>query len=229
MDEERIIGSYEEFQEAASGYGEEKEEHDLLTDPHAVTAAAAKAEDEKAVSHGQRLRAAREKRGFSIEEVAAQTGVPADALAQLEAGETFLPLGQLIKLSKALSLKMSDVISTGEEAFTIVRAEERRTFSRFGKSKQASHGYEYESLAPDKKDRTMEPFIVTLHPAAADEPSSHDGQEFIYVLDGEMEVVVDDTRDVLRPGDAIYYDSTSMHLVKAHGDKPAKILAVLVS
>jgi quercetin dioxygenase-like cupin family protein len=44
-----------------------------------------------------------------------------------------------------------------------------------------------------------------------------------------MEVLVDDTRDVLKPGDAIYYDSTSMHLVKAHGDKPAKILAVLVS
>lgn len=229
MDEEKSMASYEEFQEAASGYGEEKEGHDLLTDPHAVTTAKAKAEDEEAISHGQKLRAAREKRGFSIAEVAAQTGVPADVLAQLEAGETFLPLGQLIKLSKALSLKMSDVISTGDKAFTIVRAGERRTFSRFGKAKQASHGYEYESLAPDKKDRTMEPFIVTLHPAAADEPSSHDGQEFIYVLDGEMEVVVDDTRDVLKPGDAIYYDSSSMHMVKAHGDKPAKILAVLVS
>jgi quercetin dioxygenase-like cupin family protein len=229
MDEDKTMASYEEFHEAASGYGEEKEGHDLLTDPHAVTTAKARAEDEEAISHGQKLRSAREKRGFSIEELAAQTGVGADVLAQLEAGETFLPLGQLIKLSKALSLRMSDVISTGNEAFTIVRAGERRSFSRFGKAKQASHGYEYESLAPDKKDRTMEPFIVTLHPAAADEPSSHDGQEFIYVLDGEMEVVVDDTRDVLKAGDAIYYDSTSMHLVKAHGDKPAKILAVIVS
>jgi quercetin dioxygenase-like cupin family protein len=44
-----------------------------------------------------------------------------------------------------------------------------------------------------------------------------------------MEVVIGDTRDVLKPGDAVYYDSTSMHLVKAHGDKPAKILAVLIS
>ena len=75
----------------------------------------------------------------------------------------------------------------------------------------------------------MQPFIVTLMPAAADEPSSHDGQEFIYVLDGEMEVVVGDTRDVLKAGDAVYYDSTTIHLVKAHGDKPARILAVLTS
>ena len=208
MDEEKTVASYEEFHEAASGYGEEKEGHDLLTDPHALTAANARAEDEKAISHGQKLRAIREKRGFSIDEVAAQTGVAADVLAQLEAGETFLPLGQLIKLSKALSLKMSEVISSGDEAFTIVRAGERRSFSRFGKAKQASHGYEYESLAPDKKDRTMEPFIVTLHPASSGRTSSHDGQEFIYVLDGEMEVLVDDTRERAETG--------GCHLLRFH-------------
>ncbi|MGB6066766.1 MAG: XRE family transcriptional regulator [Desulfomonilaceae bacterium] len=229
MDDRNNVSSYDDFREAVSGYGEEQEGHDLLTDPHALAAAKERAEDEKAISHGHKLRAVREKRGYSVAELAAKTGIEVDALARLEAGEAFLPLGQLIRLSKALSLKMSDVISTGEEAFTIVRAGERSRFSRFGKAKQASHGYEYESLAPDKKDRMMEPFIVTLQPAASDEPSSHDGQEFIFVLDGEMEVMVEGTRDVLRPGDAIYYDSTSMHLVKAHGDKPAKILAVLVS
>jgi hypothetical protein len=59
MDEEKTMASYEEFQEAASGYGEEKEGHDLLTDPHAVTTAKARAE---AASHGQKLRAARKAR-----------------------------------------------------------------------------------------------------------------------------------------------------------------------
>ena len=70
---------------------------------------------------------------------------------------------------------------------------------------------------------------MTLHPASSDEPSSHDGQEFIYVLDGEMEVIVDDNHDILKPGDSIYYDSSTTHLVRAHGDKPAQILAVLIS
>jgi transcriptional regulator with XRE-family HTH domain len=228
MDEKKNAMSYEEFQETASDYGEDKG-HDFLTDPAAIAKASEKAEREKAVSYGNMLRATREKRGFSLDELAARTGISRDTLAQLEAGEFILPLGQLIKLSKALSLRMADVISTGEESFTIVRSDQRLSFSRFGKSRQASYGYEYESLAARKKDRVMEPFIVTLHPSAADESSSHDGQEFIYVLEGEMEVIIEDTREVLKPGDSVYYDSANMHLVKAHGGKPAKILAVLTS
>jgi quercetin dioxygenase-like cupin family protein/DNA-binding XRE family transcriptional regulator len=228
MDQDKKAASYESFREAAEEYGSERG-HDLLTDPDALAEAKDTAERESTVSHGQKLRATRQERGFTLEELAATTGIDADVLAHLEAGETFLPLGQIIKLSKALALKMADFIATGEEPFTIVRSNQRRSFARFGESEQADHGYEYESLAPNKKDRAMEPFIVTLHPAAVDEPSSHDGQEFIYVLEGEMEVTVNDHRDVLKPGDAVYYDSTCTHLVKAKGDKPAKILAVLTS
>ncbi len=228
MDEEKKGMSYEEFREAAADYGEDKGE-DFLTDPAAIAKASERAKDEKSVSHGDILRTTREKRGFSLDELAARTGIPRDALAQLEAGESMLPLGQLIKLSKALSLRMADVISKGEEPFTIVRSDRRQIFSRFGKARESGYGYEFESLAARKKDRLMEPFIVTLYPSGANEPSSHDGQEFIYVLDGEMEVVIEGTNDVLKSGDSVYYDSTSMHLVKAHGGKPAKILAVLIS
>jgi quercetin dioxygenase-like cupin family protein len=219
--------TYEDFRETASEYGEDKG-HDLLTDPAAIDSARDSAE-ETGESHGRRMKSLRESKGFTIEELSERAGIDIESLKLLESGEMLLPLGQLIKLSKALSLKMADVISAGEEEFTVVRADERRTFSRFGKSKQADKGYEYESLAPNKKDRLMEPFIVTLKPSEDEELSSHDGQEFIFVLEGEMEAVVDQKRTVLKPGDSIYYDSTSMHLVKAHGDKPAKILAVLIS
>ncbi len=228
MDEIKNVMSYEEFRETAADYGEDRGD-DFLTDPADIARASEKAEDEKALSHGDMLRATREKRGFSLDELAARTGISRDALAQLEAGEFMLPLGKLIKLSKALSLRMADVISTGKEPFTIVKSDQHQSFTRFGKARESGYGYEYESLAAGKKDRAMEPFIVTLHPSGADEPSSHDGQEFIYVLDGEMEVVIEKTRDVLKPGDSVYYDSTSMHLVKAHGGKPAKVLAVLIS
>ncbi len=227
-DEKKDGMSYEEFREAASDYGEDKGD-DFLTDPAAIAKASEKAKDEKSLGHGEMLRTTREKRGFSLDELAARTGISRDALAQLEAGESMLPLGQLIKLSKALSLRMADVISKGEEPFTIVRSDQRRSFSRFGKARESGYGYEYKSLAAGKKDRLMEPFIVTLYPSGANEASSHDGQEFIYVLEGEMEVLIEGTRDVLEAGDSVYYDSTSMHLVKAHGEKPAKILAVLIS
>jgi transcriptional regulator with XRE-family HTH domain len=223
MSEEKT--TYEDFRQTAAEYADEKDTHDMLTDPEAHPPPA----EEPAGAHGERLKSIREKHGFSLQELSERTGIPVDSLKDIEQGALLPPLGQLIKISKALSLKMSDVISTGKEAFTIVRAGERESFSRFGKAKMQSAGYEYQSLAPNKKDRMMEPFIVTLNPASHDELSSHDGQEFIYVLEGEMEVVVEDHRDVLKPGDSVYYDSSTMHLVKAHGDKPAKILAVLTS
>jgi len=228
MEEQKKASSYEAFREAAKEYADERG-HDLLTDHEVLAEQQDKTEKESAQSHGQRIRATRENRGFTLEELSQRSGIELQTLTDVEEGRTFLPLGQLIRLSKALSLRMADFIATGEEPFTIVRKDQRRKFARFGETKRAGHGYEYESLAPNKRDRVMEPFIVTLYPAAADEPSAHDGQEFIYVLEGEMEVVVGEHRDVLGPGDAVYYDSTTSHLVKAQGDKPAKILAVLTS
>lgn len=228
MPEDKDATVYEAFRDVVDEYSDHRGD-DLLTDPAAVAAAQEQVEEQEAITPAQNLRAAREKRGFSVQELAQKTGISQTELELVEAGQTMLPLGQVIKLSKVLSLKMADMISVGDKAFTIVRAGERSEVQRFGKAKQASHGYEYISLAPGKKDRLMEPFLVTLHPASSDEPSSHDGQEFIYVLEGEMEVIVDDARDVLKPGDSIYYDSSTTHLVRAHGDKPAQILAVLIS
>jgi quercetin dioxygenase-like cupin family protein len=89
------------------------------------------------------------------------------------------------------------------------------------------YGYFYESLAPEKADRLMEPFIVTLVPTDKEEFSTHAGQEFLYVLEGEMKVQVGDRVEFLKPGDAVYYDSNQPHLVKCVGANVTKILAVL--
>jgi quercetin dioxygenase-like cupin family protein len=100
--------------------------------------------------------------------------------------------------------------------------------SRHDSKKGEQYGYEFESLAPHKRDRHMEPFLVTLDPAETEEQrSTHDGQEFIFVLQGRMEVRLGEEIHVLDPGDAIYYDSTVPHLVKCHGEESTKILAVL--
>ena len=74
----------------------------------------------------------------------------------------------------------------------------------------------------------MEPFLVTLKPSETEEErSTHDGQEFIFVLHGKMEVRLGEEIHVLDAGDSIYYDSTVPHLVKCHSKEPTKILAVL--
>ena len=77
----------------------------------------------------------------------------------------------------------------------------------------------------------MEPFIVDLEPETLvnTKLSAHEGEEFIMVLEGCMEVHLSDHTDVLNPGDTIYYDSTIPHRVSCHKGIPTKILAILHS
>ncbi|MBW2285236.1 MAG: cupin domain-containing protein [Deltaproteobacteria bacterium] len=180
---------------------------------------------------GQRVRAVREQRGLSLRDISQRTGLQEDHLHRIEEGVVAPPLGTVIKLAKALEMKMGYFISGEQDRpYTIVRARDRKVISRYDSEKGEYYGYEYESLAPHKKDRHMEPFLVTLVPAETEEErSTHDGQEFIYVLTGAMEVRLQEEVHVLEPGDAIYYDSTVPHLVKCHGPQVTKILAVLYS
>jgi len=186
-------------------------------------------EEESTARVGERVRKVREKRGLTLTDISQRTGIAESSLEEIETGNTDPPLGTVIKLAKALEMKMGYFIS-GEETrpFTIVRHDDRKVISRYDSRKGRQYGYEYESLAPHKKDRHMEPFMVTLEPADTEEErSAHDGQEFIYVLEGTMEVRLGGEVHLLYPGDAIYYDSTAPHLVKAHGKETTKILAVL--
>lgn len=181
------------------------------------------------INVGERVKGVRENRGLSLQDISLRTGIDVSTLEQIEAGTIAPPLGTVIKLAKALEMKMGYFISGEEDkAYTIVRHTDRKVISRYDSKKGKVYGYEYESLAPHKKDRHMEPFIVTLEPADTEEErSTHDGQEFIWVLQGEMEVRLEGEIHILEPGDAIYYDSTVPHLVKCHGTETTKILAVL--
>lgn len=181
------------------------------------------------ISLGQRVRMLREKRGLTNQDVCQRTGLEPEELTRIETDAASPPLGVLIRIAKALDMKLGRFLSSGAtRPFTIVRKEDRRVVARFTSAKDNAYGYAYESLAPDKKDRHMEPFMVTLMPSSGKkELSSHAGQEFIYVLQGDMEVALDDQTQILRPGDSIYYDSTIPHLVRCRGDKETVILAVL--
>lgn len=178
---------------------------------------------------GERVKEVREKKGLSLEDVYRRTDIDVSLLTQIEEGNVTPPLGTVIRLAKALEMKMGYFISGEEDKpYTIVRLNDRKVVSRYDSKKGKRYGYEYESLAPNKKDRHMEPFLVTLEPAETEEErSTHDGQEFIFVLEGKMEVRLGEEVHLLERGDSIYYDSTVPHLVKCHGHEITKILAVL--
>ena len=177
---------------------------------------------------GDRIRQAREMRGLTPSDLSSRTGMSVETLERIESNEMIPPLGELIKLGKAVEMKMGYFISPGvEKPMAVVRSDSRPAISRYGKGRSEQYGYFYESLAPEKANRFMEPFLITMVPTDVQDLSTHDGQEFIFVLEGEMKAQVGDQVEVLRAGDAVYYDSNCPHLVKCAGDRPTKILAVL--
>jgi transcriptional regulator with XRE-family HTH domain len=162
-------------------------------------------DEELPVRVGERVKRVRENRELSLKDVSQRTGIDEITLRHIEEGSLMPPLGTVIKLAKALEMKMGYFISGDEEKpYTIVRSQDRKVISRFDSRKGKHYGYAYESLAPYKKDRHMEPFLVTLEPASTEtERSTHDGQEFIFVLNGKMEVRLEEAIYILEPGDAI--------------------------
>ena len=210
--------------DASSQFGKRDQEKDFLD-----SISQEPPQEDIQVNVGERVKAVREGRNLSLQDISQRTDLDVSLLEQIESGSLAPPLGTVIKLAKALNLKMGYFISGEEDrAYTIVRKSDRKVVSRYDSKKGEYYGYSYESLAPHKKNRHMEPFLVSLDPAETEEErSTHDGQEFIYVLEGAMEVRLGEEIHILEPGDSIYYDSTVPHLVKCHGDKRTKIVAVL--
>jgi transcriptional regulator with XRE-family HTH domain len=179
---------------------------------------------------GERIKFLRENKGLSLKDLAESSGFSTALLSQMENHLISPSLGTMIKLATAFGVKVGDLLGEAhEEPFTIVRKDERKKISRFASKDGVKYGYAYESLGFEKKNRSMEPFIVTLEPATVktSKTSVHDGEEFIFVLEGEMEVILGNHTDILYPGDSIYYDSTIPHRVQCHQDKETRILAVL--
>ena len=217
---------YDDFLADIDQLNQPQRESDYLDGVAAVSGGAAPGEPLGPL--GERVRRIREEKGLTLQDVASRTGFDPSYLSKIESGDHSPPLGVLIKLGKALDMKMGYFISGGEtKAYTVVREAERQRVSRRAAADDKAYGYTYQSLAPGKTDRHMEPFIVVLEPSKDEVLSSHDGQEFIYVLEGRMEAVLDKERVILDAGDAIYYDSNLPHMVRCADGPFARILAVL--
>jgi len=179
---------------------------------------------------GEKVKKLREEKGMSLAELAERSGFSSALLSQVENHMISPPLGTLIKLARAMDVAIGHFFEDKSDApFVIVRSEERAHISRVASKNGVKFGYSYESLAQGKKNRYMEPFIVTLEPATKKDRNaySHEGEEFIFVLEGDMEVTLEDHTDVLKPGDCIYFDSKLRHRVECAGDGETRILAVI--
>ncbi len=173
----------------------------------------------------------RETRGMSIAQLAEQSHCSVELLIQIEGGEMVPSLTPLMEISRALGIRLGTLIDDEpHEGPVIVKAKQSPGVIRFsGKDPAAiQSNLDFHTLGAGKKDRHMEPFLIDVQPRADREAplSSHEGEEFIYVLSGRVEIDYGQLTYELEAGDSIYYDSIVPHDVHAKEDI-ARILAVV--
>lgn len=185
---------------------------------------------------GEKIRRLREGACLSIPQLAELAHLSPEELERIERDMIPPALGVLMRISEGLGVRLGHFFDQGpRKAFSIVRAADQKASTRFASKSGMDYGQEYYSLASEKRERVMEPFLITLAPPSdrSGKPfelegfTTHAGEEFIYVLEGQIEVQFQDQTFVLGPGDSVYYDSTVPHRVSQHGQGVSKTLAVL--
>lgn len=182
------------------------------------------------IQMGEKIKNLRLEKNMTIEEMADRSTISAAVIQSFEEMRVLPPLGNIVSLAKALEVTVGDLFGdSGDSPFSICRSSDRVTVCRFDSEKNKPHGYSYAGLGQNKRNRQMEPFLVTLNPNQSREieANQHIGEEFLFVLEGQVEVRLLDLTDVLNKGDSIYYDSNMPHIISCHGDQPATILAVI--
>lgn len=182
---------------------------------------------------GHKIKGIRESKNLSIEEIAERSGLSIEQITSIENDQNLPSLGPLIKIARALGVRLGTFLDDNDELGPAVcRAEEREQKSSISFSNDATDArkhMEYHPLAQQKAGRHMEPFIIDINPTENQEfnLSAHEGEEFIYVMSGEVEVEYGKQKYTLKEGDSIFYDSIVKHHVHGAPGKSAKILAVV--
>ena len=172
-----------------------------------------------------RLRGLREACGYSIEEMAALVKVAPQTVATYESATQEIPVSFLRDVAQACGVDLTALLS-GKDAYlhghTIVRKGQ-------GLSVRRRKDYDYWSLAARLSGRSMEPFLVRVPPKEEKNltATAHQGQEFIYMLEGRLEIWLDQKKEVLEPGDSLYFNSAIAHALRGLDGKDAVFLDVI--
>ena len=186
-----------------------------------------------AVAHtlGEKVRSIRESRSMTGEQLAERADLAPELVAQIESGSLIPSLSPLIRIARALGVRLGTFLDDEEHVGPVVsRVGEHERVVRFsGRDRSLHSDLDFFSLAANKAGRHMEPFLIDIHPLSAQAAlqSAHEGEEFIYVLSGELEINYGKDVYHLKVGDSIYYDSIVPHHVHSAGDQEARVVAVV--
>ncbi|MBN1663953.1 MAG: cupin domain-containing protein [Deltaproteobacteria bacterium] len=171
---------------------------------------------------GERLAEIRRKKKMSLEELSEKTGLTVSHLTSIEEGKDFAPVGDILKISRALTVNP-------EELFSADAKEEDLKKKRVAGFKKREESYQYTVLTPQGTDKHLRAFRVVI-PAKSEHPKisyRHEGEEFVYVLEGEVKIRVGRKSHHLKVGDAFHFDSGISHSLVNPGGKPTVLIVTL--
>lgn len=196
--------------------------------------------DEEAAEHviadkhiGERIKRLRLRKSMGLVELGRQTGLSASFLSQLETGRVVPTLRNLARIAMVFSKDLAYFFENEPQPlFRVHRRKERARLPQTGTDHPA---YYFESLGYMVPDRHMDPYFAQFLPVSGEADQSdaarthmHPGYEFLYVLEGVLELRQGENHAKLEAGDAVYFDSGAAHSYLCVGEKPASALIVAV-
>ena len=181
----------------------------------------------KESSVGKRIRSYRERLDMSVYDLSQKTGVDEKVINSIEKGQVVPALGVLTKVSRALGQRLGTFMDDQFKPDPIITRAADVEARKVAEEGVNSLGYSSHSLALGKPDRHMDPFRIEFAADGVDEVSSHEGEELIICLAGQVELTYGPDKTVLSPGDTAYYNAVVKHGLKALGGKPASIYGIV--
>lgn len=186
--------------------------------------------DVKELNIGQKIRKLRKEERLTLQDLSDLSGLSKPLLSQIENDQVIPPIATLLKIAKGLKVGIHFFFEEEEDRqkFVLLRSDNHKS-SRRRAGNDSPQNYLYHTLAPGMRHKSMEPFLIEFEDGEWNDSLlyKHEGEEFIYMLSGELEFHYGSETMVLKPGDSIYYDSSESHGYISLGNERAKAVAVL--
>ncbi len=176
---------------------------------------------------GERIKRLRLKKSMGLVELGRHTGLSASFLSQLETGRVVPTLRNLARIAMVFSKDLSYFFET--EPHTLFRVHKKMERVRLPQTGVDDPTYYFESLGYMVPDRTLDPYyaeFVPLKKGTEVRAHVHPGFEFLYLVEGQMEIRHGDKVHTLEPGDSVYFDSSTPHSYRCAGKTPAVVIIV---
>ena len=180
---------------------------------------------------GAKIKELRRAHKMTLQDVANEIGFSTALISQIENNNVSPPIATLSKIAHFFGVKIGHFFIENEEEcpYEVLRGSERTIVPRVVSKDGTNHGYFYESLSVRKQNKKMDPFLLTLNEKVANTDTySHNGEEFLFVISGSAELLLDDESVVLNGGDSVYFDANLKHRLTSRGNEEVKVMVVVM-